>query len=115
MASVLVVDDDPALLRLVALLLRTEKYDVLVAGDGNEAIRLLQFTNPSAILLDLAMPGMDGREFYAAAREAGYGGPIVICSAYGAEVASMELGADAAITKPFDPAKLFDTLSVLTS
>jgi DNA-binding response OmpR family regulator len=104
MASILVVDDDPALLRLVALLLRTEQYDVQVTSDGNEGLKLLQTSTPSAILLDLSMPIMDGRTFYTAARNAGYLGPIVICSAYGAREASADLGADGSITKPFDPA-----------
>jgi two-component system, OmpR family, KDP operon response regulator KdpE len=115
MPSILVVDDDPALLRLVALLLRTERYEVLVASGGSEALRLLQFAAPSLILLDLSMPEMDGREFYAAAREAGYGGPVVICSAYGAREASVDLGANAAITKPFDTMMLLDTVHALVS
>jgi DNA-binding response OmpR family regulator len=115
MASILVIDDDPALLRFVALLLRTEDYDVDVTTDGNDALRRLETTRPNAILLDLSMPEMDGRTFYTAAREAGYDGPIVICSAYGARDASLELGADAAITKPFDPANLLDTVKALTA
>ena len=56
-ASILVVDDDPALLRLVALLLRTERYDVEVSNDGNQALQQLQTSRPDAILLDLSMPG----------------------------------------------------------
>jgi len=59
------------------------------------------------------MPAMDGRSFYAAARDAGYDGPIVICSAYGARDASLELGADGAITKPFDPLNLLATMKAV--
>ena len=47
------------------------------------------------------MPEMDGREFYRRVREAGYSGPIILVSAYDAEVARLELGAEAAISKPF--------------
>jgi len=111
MPSILVVDDDPALLRLVAVLLRTEHYEVRVASGGREALGLLRISTPSAVLLDLSMPEMDGREFYVAAREAGYAGPVVICSAYGAQAAVADLGADAAINKPFDTVELLDTVS----
>jgi len=112
LAGILVVDDDPALLRLVALLLRTEEYEVEVASGGNQALQILQTSRPVAILLDLSMPVMSGREFYTAARKIGYTGPIVICSAYGAKEACAELGANAAITKPFDPMILLNTMKL---
>jgi DNA-binding response OmpR family regulator len=63
-----------------------------------------------AIVLDLSMPGMDGRDFYRRARNAGFRGPIVIISAFGSEDAKQELGADAALAKPFEPEALASTV-----
>ena len=60
---VLVVDDEPNIRTFVRLALEDEGYGVVTAADGAEALEVLRATNPSLILLDLRMPGMDGREF----------------------------------------------------
>ena len=60
---VLVVDDEPNIRTFVRLALEDEGYGVVTAADGAEALEMLRATNPSVILLDLRMPGMDGREF----------------------------------------------------
>ena len=59
------------------------------------------------------MPELDGREFYRRARDAGFVVPVVIVSAYGAETAKQELGAEAALAKPFHPEALSLTLQNL--
>ena len=103
---VFVLDDDPALLRLSSLTLRLEGLDVQSFSSPLEALQKLEdptYPNPPAIVLDLNMPEMDGREFYRQARQAGYSGAVVILSAYGARAAQAELGADAALAKPFHP------------
>lgn len=112
MATVLVVDDDLGIIRLVSLILRAERIEVVKAHSGEEglsAIRTVHGT-PDLILLDLAMPGMDGREFFRQARDAGYGGPVVFCSANGAAAANRELGGQGFIEKPFDPDALVSTV-----
>ena len=108
MATVLVVDDDPAIGRLICLVLSAEGIDVRSAQSGEEALAVLQsgLFEPDVILLDLNMEGMDGREVFRLARQAGVTSPIIFCSAFGASAARSEMGADGAIEKPFDPDRL---------
>ena len=108
-----VVDDDPALGRLSKAVLSLEGFEVQPYTSSLEAFSQIVDTtvpNPKAIVLDLNMPDMDGREFYRRAREMGYSGPVLILSAYGAKEAQQELGAEAALAKPFDPQELASTL-----
>ena len=108
-SSIFVVDDDPALAKLVDLTLRLEGFEVQAFTSSLEALATLAKAlpaQPSAIVLDLNMAEMDGREFYRAARESGYKNPVLILSAYGAEQAQQELGADAYLPKPFLPQEL---------
>jgi DNA-binding response OmpR family regulator len=103
------VDDDPSLLRLISLYLTTEGFEVAAFGSPVDALREIVDPappNPTAVVLDLNMPEMDGREFYRRAREAGLTAPVLILSAFGADDARRELGADAAMSKPFDPDRL---------
>ena len=113
MATVLVVDDDASLRNLLGILLRLGDHDVREAPDGLQALSLLSVEPPDLIVLDLEMPVVDGREFYARARGAGYGGPVLICSAHGARHAQRELGAEGWIDKPFDPEYLLTAVSSL--
>src|ERR1700737_5663624 len=62
---VLIVDDDPDILQTLALCLSTEGYRILMASNGQEAREVLKAEQPSAILLDLMMPVMDGWQFVA--------------------------------------------------
>src|SRR5687768_1904149 len=98
---VLLVDDDPALLRMLGLIFRTEGFEVLTGRDGQEALQVIGAQSVDAIVLDLQMPVMDGRQFYRELRARGLETPVVIVSAYGAEEARRELGAPAAVGKPF--------------
>jgi DNA-binding response OmpR family regulator len=112
-SHVFVVDDDPALGRLSKIALQSEGFEVSAFTSASDALGKLadaSYPNPQAIVLDLNMPDMDGREFYRRAREVGYTSPVLILSAYGAYAAQEELGADAALTKPFDPDVLTGTL-----
>jgi CheY-like chemotaxis protein len=111
--TILVVDDDAAVLRFVALALRTEGFTVDTAVGGLAGLRQLDESQPDLILLDLAMPGIDGREFYKRARQGGFDDPVVICSAYGAKQAQLELGADGYVEKPFDAGTLMTLLRSL--
>ena len=103
MTTVLIVDDDAALRRMMALTLRDSGFDVTSAGDGVQALDKMDQGAPDAIVLDLEMPQMDGRAFYREMRSRGYTSPVVIVSAHGARNAHRELGANAWLDKPFDP------------
>lgn len=102
--TVLVVDDDPDLLSLVAMVLEGEGYQVETARDGREGLDAIARRMPDLILLDMKMPIMNGWEF---AREfkSKYNGraPIVVITAYtDAKKRAEEIGADGWIGKPFD-------------
>ena len=106
MPSVLIVDDDPAIQRLIELTLIGEGYETRLAGNGEEALAVLDDWTPDVILLDLMMPVMDGRAFRAAQRERGLriNVPVIVLSAARDGGAAIEeLGAAAEVSKPFDP------------
>lgn len=107
---VLVVDDDPVIQRLVAATLADEGYEVAVARDGLEAVRCALQSRPDAIILDLEMPGLDGRSAFRAMRARGVRAPVLLLSANGAHEARRELRAEAALEKPFDPEDLVSRL-----
>lgn len=111
--SVLVVDDDMSLQTLLRILLTNEGFDVTTARDGRQALEVTGTAGFDVILLDLEMPVMNGREFYRAFRDRGGETPVIIVSAYGAETGQRELGAQASITKPFDPAEVPEVVKSL--
>ena len=113
--SVLVVEDDMSLVRLLSVLLQTEGYEVRTSMNGAKGLVSLVSDPPDVVILDLSMPGIDGRTFYRQARANGYRGPVMICSAFGAQAARDELGAEASISKPFDPFMLLNELKALVS
>jgi DNA-binding response OmpR family regulator len=100
---ILLIDDDRALLRMARLALLSDAMHVETAGDGLEGLERVGSDSFDVIVLDLQMPGMDGRAFYREMRSRGVCTPVIILSAYGAEAARNELGAEGAISKPFDP------------
>jgi DNA-binding response OmpR family regulator len=113
---VFVVDDDEALGRLSRIILQVEGLEVEAFTSSVEALEKLadsSYPNPAAIVLDLNMPDLNGRDFYRQAREVGYTGPVLIASAYGAKAAQRELGAEAALDKPFQPEALAETVKGL--
>jgi DNA-binding response OmpR family regulator len=103
---ILVLDDDPSLLRAIRLTLVLEGLEVETAVDGVLGLELLANNDFSLVVLDLQMPRMNGSTFFRELRSLGYEMPVLILSAYGAEVARQELGANGAIAKPFDPEDL---------
>ena len=106
--TILAIDDDPALVRMLSLALRNSGFRVSSACNGAEAIGQIAATAPDLIILDLAMPVMDGRAFYRALRNGGHETPVLVLSAYEARRAQIELGADAYLGKPFHPDDLVD-------
>jgi DNA-binding response OmpR family regulator len=117
LVNVLIVDDDQSIGRLLRLVLALEGIQVSQAHSGEAAMDYLLEAEmqPDFILLDLAMPGMDGREVFREARRAGVQCPIVFCSSQGAAVANRELGGQGAIEKPFDPVEIVETVRSLTA
>jgi len=115
-SHIFVVDDDQAMGRLTTLALKSEGYDVVAFTSPVKALAEVvdqDTPNPSVVILDLSMPEMDGREFYRRARAAGLKAPVLILSADGAVDAQKELGAEAALAKPFDTKQLLDAVKSL--
>jgi len=106
-ARILVVDDNPTNLKLVAELLGFEGHDVLQAADAEIALRVLATTLPDLILMDIALPGMDGltltRQLRADPRTRGI--RIVALTAFamkGDDQKAFDAGCDGYVTKPID-------------
>jgi two-component system KDP operon response regulator KdpE len=107
-SGVLVVDDDPKIRRLVATHLGQAGFEVYLAANGEEAIYQASLNQPDIVVLDLAMPGIDGFETLARLRE-WYTDPVIILSATDQEqekVRALDIGADDYITKPFGTEEL---------
>jgi DNA-binding response OmpR family regulator len=108
---VLIADDDVDIVRFVALNLRLEGFDVVVASDGKDALDKALDVRPSLILLDTMMPLMDGYEVCSRLRDERPDVPIpvimVTAKSLDADRAmALHAGADDWVTKPFDPADL---------
>jgi two-component system, OmpR family, response regulator MprA len=117
MPRVLVVDDDPPLRRMLARTLAAEGYDVTVAGDGGGALAEAERTAPDVIVLDVAMPGVDGLTVARRLRGKGDFTPILMLTARDAvpdRVAGLEAGADDYLVKPFAVEELIARLRALT-
>jgi two-component system KDP operon response regulator KdpE len=103
MTRVLVVDDDQALARALAINLRARGYDVDVAGTGADALAAAGRRPPDAVVLDLGLPDLDGLEVLQGLR--GWTSvPVLVLSARGEQhekVAALDAGADDYVTKPF--------------
>jgi len=111
---VLVVDDEPAILRAVGAALGARHHRVLTATDGRAAIELAATETPDVIVLDLGLPDLDGAEVCARIREWS-SVPIIVLSADGADdrkVAALDAGADDYVTKPFSTPELLARVRV---
>jgi two-component system KDP operon response regulator KdpE len=100
--TVLVADDDPSILRVLAAELDAAGYHVLPAKDGTEALAIADTTTPDVIVTDLAMPRRDGFAVIAGVRRVSQT-PIIVLSVRGGEsdkVRALDLGADDYVTKP---------------
>ena len=112
MTRILVVDDEPQILRALAANLRARGYEVDLAGTGEAALTLAQRHRPDAVVLDLGLPGIDGLEVIRGLR--GWTEvPIVVLSVREAEadkIAALDAGADDFVTKPFGMGELLARL-----
>ncbi|MBO0770629.1 MAG: response regulator [Actinobacteria bacterium] len=103
MTKVLVVDDEPSILRALRINLTARNYDVTTASDGAGGLAAMARDRPDVMILDLGLPDMDGTEVIRGVR--GWSStPIIVLSVWGAEsqkVAALDAGADDYVTKPF--------------
>ena len=107
-AQILLVDDEVAIQRAIAPLLRSRGYAVTLAATGAEAVDAFERERPDMVILDLGLPDIDGTEVCRLLRERA-DVPILVLSARGAEkdkVTALDHGADDYITKPFGPEEL---------
>jgi two-component system KDP operon response regulator KdpE len=114
MARVLVIDDDPALLRVLRIALGAKGYEVSAATNGTEGISEAALKSPDVVVLDLGLPDVDGAEVCRSIREWSEV-PIIVLSADGTEdrkVEVLDLGANDYMTKPFGMNELLARLRV---
>ena len=114
---VLVIDDDLPLRGMLAAALRQHGFQVLLAGDGAEGQRALAIHHPDVILLDLAMPDVNGWDFLQRLQETGHLGkvPIIVVSAHVRvePQALLQMGVSAILPKPFNLPDLLDVIEHL--
>ena len=114
MTRVLVVDDEPPIVRAVAANLRVRGYEVLTAASGDAALAAAEAHQPDCVVLDLGLPGIGGLEVLRRLRtwtEV----PVVVLTAIDSErdkVIALDLGADDYVTKPFGVAELMARIRV---
>ena len=116
--TVLVVDDDPVIQKLLQVNFEMEGYDVITAGDGEEGLAKAQAEHPDAVVLDVMMPKMDGLEVARRLKgdDATKAIPIILLSAKAQQAdvqAGQATGADEYLTKPFDPLELLQRVGAL--
>lgn len=108
---ILVVDDDPDLLRLLSIRLNTAGFDVMTAESAESALALLEERQPQVVITDLRMDGMDGLSFFDIVHERFSTMPVIILTAHGTipeAVEATKRGVFTFLTKPFDSKDLLD-------
>src|SRR5437867_5607624 len=108
MKTILVVEDEMRIARLVRDYLEVAGFEVIVAGDGGAALASARGSKPDLVVLDLGLPGSDGLDVARELRTSSTV-PIIILTARGEEadrIVGLELGADDYVTKPFSPREL---------
>ena len=111
--KILLVDDEPGILRVLSIKLRVSGYDVITASHGQEALDLIRSASPDIVLLDVIMPGIDGFEVLKELRITSRL-PVI---AYSAGTSNMQealrLGANDFVNKPFDVNELVKRVGLL--
>ncbi len=109
MTTVLLVDDEAAITDNLAPFLQRSGFEVVVAGDGDAALARIAADRPDLVVLDVLMPGRDGRSVLRELRQGGSTVPIILLTQVGESVEramALEEGADDYLNKPFDPHEL---------
>jgi CheY-like chemotaxis protein len=112
-ASILIVDDEPHVLRVTELSLRRGGYDIIIGRNGREALELARLRQPELIVMDVLMPEMDGLTALQHLKNdpATAGIPVILLSARGHVILPDEAGNSGAalfLTKPFSPTQLLN-------
>jgi two-component system alkaline phosphatase synthesis response regulator PhoP len=107
-AKILVVDDEPSILNIISAYLKPEGYEIITAADGEAALKAAQTFNPTLVILDIMLPGMDGIEVLTRLRRESdvY---VIMLTAKTEEmdkIIGLSVGADDYMTKPFSPREL---------
>ena len=116
MATILIADDDPKLLKMVRRTLIYEGFDVITATDGRETLNQVETKTPDLLILDWMMPELDGIEVLVRLREKGSEIPVLMLTARDAvenRVEGLNKGADDYLVKPFAPSELLARLNAL--
>ena len=109
LGTILVVEDDPRMQRVLQRMFAAEQYEALPAGDGQTALDLFRSRKPLAVVLDLILPHISGRELCQKFKAISPETPVIVVSAISEvvdKVLLLELGADDYVTKPFSPREL---------
>ncbi len=116
-AAILVIDDEPGIRKFALRVLQDAGYQVMEAGDGRQGLGIFaaQVQEFAAVLMDLSMPGMEGRELVRELRRLAPDIPILVMSGYSDMEAAEKLegtGVNAFVHKPFRPAELVERLGL---
>jgi len=109
LGTVLIIEDDPRMQKVLRTIFAKEHYAVVVAGDGQTGLELFRSERPLAVVLDLVLPRISGRELCQTFKNLSSETPIIVLSAISEvvdKVLLLELGADDYVTKPFSPREL---------
>ncbi|GEN26855.1 hypothetical protein HVA01_05010 [Halovibrio variabilis] len=120
MARVLVVDDEPNIVLSIEFLMEQAGFEVVTADDGEQALAMVNDSQPDLLLLDISLPGISGFDVLERLRgeEATAHLPIIMLTAHGRDVErekGLALGADDYITKPFSTQALVEKVQALLS
>jgi DNA-binding response OmpR family regulator len=116
LSRILVIEDDPAILRGLGEALKRESYEVVTAADGETGYRLVREKSPDLVILDLMLPKLSGYEICRKMRSDGMNTPIMMLTARGDEgdrVLGLDLGADDYVSKPFSLRELMARVRAL--
>ncbi|MCW2725674.1 MAG: two-component system response regulator [Frankiales bacterium] len=116
-SKILVIDDDPAVRRLVQDVLELEGFEVATAADGFAGLRQIEVDRPDCVVLDVMMPGLDGHEVLDRIRRGGGSHlPVVMLTAAADDSQAWQAwteGVDYFLSKPFEPQELLHFLGAL--
>lgn len=109
LGTILVVEDDPRMQKVLKRIFAEQSYSIEVAGDGKAGLELFRTHRPVAVVLDLILPQISGRELCQTMKSTSPDTPVIVLSAITEvvdKVLLLELGADDYVTKPFSPREL---------